>query len=326
MARSYQQYMSQGGAQDRFGLLDLFPALGQWVQGNRDALMAPYRENAQQQAQGLLGAPAASAMQTDAQGLTSGMTTQGSGLMQDPNDYMKQMQYSLGLMGTPGYEQAGLQMQGQALQHQMGQGARDQVQANWQAQQAQMQANRGSLTQNEYLTQSTGMATDAKAILQPLRDSVMLYSNINNVVKDKGFHGMTLTDDTVMTKTLAKLMLPNEAVMEGDIIALQTMEGLDPIIRSLAGKIGTGKALNVTERQQLYDQIQRLGAQNLQEFNQTRQDFEGRAQRAQFDPRDVLRSAPNVNNTDYRQPSGPTADMSTGVLASDANTGGIIDW
>jgi len=302
------------------GIMDIFPALGQWVQGNRDALMAPYAERAQEQAQTLLGAPAANAMQMDESGLVSGVSTPGSGLMQDPNDYMNQMQYALGLMGTPGYESAGLQFQNQAVANQLGNPAREQAQRNFEAQQmqraqlaaqqagvqaAQFQQNQQRQMTQDALSQSRGMARDANAILQPIREGVKLYSNVNDVVRDKGFSGMNLTDDTVMTKTLAKLVLPNEAVMEGDIAALQTMEGLTPAIRAAASKIGMGVPLQAQERTQLYDQIQRLGRQQLGELNQTRQDFEQRAVRANFDPRDVLRTAPTVNTGDYRQAPPP---------------------
>ena len=101
-------------------IIDIFPALGQYVARNRAAMAQTALGNQPDEVQRLLGAGPASTMGTDAGGLTSGISTPGSGLMANPMDFQNQAQFATGLMGLPAYQGAGQQYMGQAMANQMG--------------------------------------------------------------------------------------------------------------------------------------------------------------------------------------------------------------
>ena len=296
-------------------LTDIFPGLGQWMEEQREKVQAPGRARGLTRAETLLGAPAREASaSTDDQGLTTGFDAfAGQGLMEDPNDFYNQMQYGLGLMATPYYGDAGQNFLSQSvsemLQAPRARREAEQAQSNWQAEQQQRtlqhqaqreqaMATRQAAQQVAHANQTGALYKDAQALLAGPRESIMLFDNVQTTVRDKGFSGMNITDDVVLVKSLAKMLLPNEAVMEGDIQALATMEGLPAAIKSLAAKAGAGWELLPFERQQLYDQLYQLGEQKMQQLGQDRADFTERAQRRGMDVRDVLPTAlqPDMEN------------------------------
>jgi hypothetical protein len=292
----------------------LLPGLGDYMQGNRDRRDQISRTQAVQQGNTLLGAPAASAFQQGDDGLITGVSTQGSGLMSNPDDRATQQRYGLGLLGNEYTAGLGQQYLGQINQDFLAQPQRN---ANFQAQQQQQQRDSQLAQEKEqrqlgtaYANQSGALYTDAEARLSGPREAINLLNNVQTTVQGKGFEGMNLTDDTIMVKSLAKLLLPNEAVMEGDISALSTMTGIPAVMKSLAAKIGMGKPLEVHERQQLYDQLFQLGQQRGQEYQQVRSDFDERAQRRNINVKDVLGTAveadlQNYNTSPNQPPPGP---------------------
>lgn len=293
----------------------LIPALGEWMERSRLAAEAPGRAAGQQRAETLMGAPARDVYeQTDAQGLTTGFDSfGGSGLMEDPNDFYNQMQYAQGLMTTPYFEQAGQNMMSQSVDQMLqaprmaaeSKLAQENWQRNYQQQQAQNLAQRQQAAATRAAADNVAMANqsgalydDAEAKLKQPREALRLFDNVQTTVRKKGFSGMNITDDTVMIKTLAKILQPNEAVMEGDVIALATMEGIPAAVKSLAAKAGAGWELLPEERQQLYDQIFQLGEAKMKQVGTDRADFTERAQRRGMNLNDVLGTAftPDMQN------------------------------
>jgi hypothetical protein len=280
----------------------LLPGLGDYMQGNRDRRDQISRRQALTQEEILDGAPAASTMQQGADGLITGVSTPGSGLMQNPNDFNTQRRYGLGLMGNEYTAGLGEDYLRQINAEHIAQPAANllaqQQNRTFEAKRAQDEFDQQQKLIAEerqqgtaYANQSGALYTDAESRLKGPREAINLLNNVQTTVQGKGFDGMNLTDDTIMVKSLAKLLLPNEAVMEGDISALTTMTGIPAVMKSLAAKIGMGKPLEVHERQQLYDQLFQLGQQRGQEYQQVRSDFEERSQRRNFNVKDVLGTA-----------------------------------
>jgi hypothetical protein len=324
-------------AQPKLNLVNMFPALGNWLQQNQYAARAPMR----QQAETLLGAPAAAAVNYtpfDGNYLTSGVSTIGSGLMQAPDDDRNRMNFAQSLMQVPGYEQIGAQY-AQAYQQDML--ARPQRQAEaalalekWAAEQQNNRAIRSEAAQRlaieqqkaareaaeaqrkeamrygpsgmfenvtDYTTVANTLRDDAYQELAPVRESAQLFANVQDTVRRKGFANMSVTDDVVLTKSLAKLLLPKEAVMEGDITALQTMEGLPALVKGFAAKLSMGKKLEPDERRQLYDQLFALGQQRVGELGELRSSYEERAAKRFVRPGDVLSPLLNIDTQDMRE-------------------------
>ncbi len=298
----------------------LIPALGEWMERSRLAAEAPGRQRSLEQAETLMGAPMRPELaQTDDQGLTTQFAGfGGTGLMEDPSDFYNQMQYAQGLMATPYYEQAGANVMSQSmdqmLQAPQQAAAAKQAQSNWLAEQQQRQLQNtaqreqaaATLQQSQSVAranQSGALYKDAQALLKGPRESIKLFDNVQTTVRLKGFSGMNITDDTVMIKSLAKILLPDEAVMEGDISALATMEGIPAAIKSLAAKAGAGWELLPEERQQLYDQLFQLGQAKMKQIAADRGDFTERATRRGMNVNDVLPSAltPDMSNRSGQQ-------------------------
>jgi hypothetical protein len=312
-------------ASNRIGLMDVFPGLGSWVMENRAAIERPFRERGQTQAETLLGAaPREASATTDEMGLTTGFDSfGGTGLMEDPEDFYNQMQYGLGLMATPYYEQAGQTFMSQAvqsmLQRPMEQQRIAKEQERWQAEQEIKRLererelamrtgygeNKPYANQTEYNTAANALQADAVAATDPLRSSLRLYGDVQRVVGSKGLTGMSLIDDTLLVKTLAKVQNPTEAVMEGDVKAIAASDTYDQLLRTLAGKVGLNKELNPYERQMLYDALQNMATQRAGELDQFRGEFTDRAVRRGVDPRDILNPMLGVDSTNYRGPDVP---------------------
>lgn len=325
-------------ASNRIGLMDVFPGLGSWVMENRAAIERPFRERGQQQAETLLGAaPREASATTDELGLTTGFDAYGgAGLMEDPEDFYNQMQYGLGLMATPYYEQAGQSFMQQAvssmLQRPIEQQRIAKEQQRWQAEQDIKRLererelamrtgygeNKPYANQTEYNTAANALQADAVAATDPLRSSLRLYGDVQRVVGTKGLSGMSLIDDTLLIKTLAKVQNPTEAVMEGDVRAIAASDTYDQLLRTLAGKVGLNKELNPYERQMLYDALQNMATQRAGELDQFRGEFADRAVRRGVDPRDILNPMLGVDATNYRGPDQPKPLSTSGMGGGDS--------
>ena len=85
----------------RLSIMDIFPALGNYVARNRAEYAQTALGNQPEQLQQLLGAPPVDYSRTDAGGLTTGMQTMGSGLMADTMNFKNQAQVAGGLMWLP---------------------------------------------------------------------------------------------------------------------------------------------------------------------------------------------------------------------------------
>lgn len=239
---------------------------------------------------------------------------QGTGLMgADPNDPMSFIQAGMGLMQLPGYQQAANTFISQAVanqlgrQHQAAQLAETQRYHDAQLRMKQIEMENSLARRigpysdmSQYMTAAGGLRDDARAELQPYRQAVSLLDTTRNMVNEKGFNGLSTTDDTALIKAYAKLLLPNEAVMTDDVEQIAASDKIDSVFRGFASRINAKMALSPAERAQLVDAIDRLGADKLQEYGQLRRDYEQRALRSMVNPADVLNTAITAEARTYQ--------------------------
>lgn len=238
-----------------------------------------------------------------------------TGLMAaDPNDPMAFIQAGMGLMQLPGYQGAANTFLSQAVSNQLGRGyqaAQLAEQQRYHDAQLNMQGIKlqNDLAQrvgpysdmSQYMTAAGGLRDDARAELQPYRQAVSLLDTTRQMVNDKGFHGLSTTDDTALIKAYAKLLLPNEAVMTDDVEQIASSDKIESVFRGFASRINAKMALSPAERAQLVDAIDRLGQDKLQEYGQLRRDYEQRALRSMVNPADVLNTALTVGARNYEE-------------------------
>jgi len=286
------------------------------AQGGLDARAQVMQENAPA-AQGLMGY---NTMQTGADGLTTGMA---SGLMaEDQNDPRTFMQLGTGLMGIPGYQQAGQQVMGQAVANQLGragEAAKLAEQRRYHDAQIEMQRQAAELVKrqmqgpykdmSQYATASGGLRDDARAELAPFRQQMSLYNTVQDLVAEKGFVGMSITDDELFIKSYAKMLLPNEAVMTDDIQRIAMTDKVDSVVRGLAAKVGYGTQLTGAEREQLWASMYRTAESAAPRYEQLRSDYTERAMRMYINPSDVLNTAITMDQRRFDTP-GQTSQVS----------------
>jgi hypothetical protein len=285
------------------GLTDMFPSLGAWIQGNREKVNAPLRERSTNRALGLLGEPGN--LNDDFERNLYEEETSPTGLMADPESFYSQMKYGLGLMAIPGYESAGQDFASQAMQSQLGLKQARQEQANWQVNQDRLksetdeaklraEATEKRLDKSAYQIQTGAIYKDYVKAAEPYRTAADLMTNVDTLVQQKGISGMSLIDDIQLVKSYAKMLLPKEAVMEGDISALTRVDiTKNPelgVIRTYAAKLLGTTPLTDAERIDLYDAMHRNSANSYQNYAKLRETFEQKAVRGEYNPDDVRRA------------------------------------
>lgn len=289
------------------------------AQGRMDAQSQLIQQNAPQ-VQGLMGY---NTMQTGADGLTTGMS---SGIMgMDQNDPATFLKMGTGLMSIPGYQQAGQQVMGQAVANQLGragEAAKLAEQRRYHDAQIQMQMQAAEQARagmvgpykdmGQYTTAAGGLRDDARAELAPFRQQMSLYNTVQDLVGEKGFHGMSIADDELFIKSYAKMLLPNEAVMTDDIQRISQSDKLDSFTRGLANKVGIGQKLSKDEREALWSSMYRTAESAAPRYEQLRSDYVDRATRMYLNPADVLNTAITMDSRRFDSPaSGAVTDQST---------------
>ncbi len=279
--------------------------------GQLSAQSAHQQQMAEQygpQAQALMGTPAAGPPD-----MYGNQPQAATGLMANPDDPMSFIQAGMGLMALPGYQQAANTFISQAVgnqlgrQHQAAQLAETQRYHNAQLRMKQIEMENSLARRvgpysdmSQYMTAAGGLRDDARAELQPYRQAVSLLGTTRNMVNEKGFNGLSTTDDTALIKAYAKLLLPNEAVMTDDVEQIAASDKVDSVFRGFASRINAKMALSPAERAQLVDAIDRLGRDKLEEYGQLRRDYEEMALRNAVNPADVLRTAITVDARNYQ--------------------------
>jgi len=203
---------------------------------------------------------------------TQGLMTKGAGYLgsiQDPTQLAQAKLYG-GLMSVPGYEQIGAQgLSG--IQAQQGLMAR---------QAATKQPMVGQFKDmNEYLKARRELRKEWTPQLAPSRESIRKYNQATDIVtKRKGFAKMTGADDTVMIKAFASMILPGEAVMEGDIATIVNQSGLPGTLQSYLQAFKGEGQLGLVQRQEIYDAMtglaQRAYGENIDIRAQMQPDIE----------------------------------------------------
>jgi hypothetical protein len=301
----------------RLGIADLIPGLGAWVQETRQNIQRPFLEQAEQRALGLLGTEGTSFEDFGRMGGPAqdyDQVQEATGLMADPTDFYNQMRYATGLMATPFYQQAGQQFAGQFIANQLGLPQRLQEQRNWQAEYQQRQdnwqadqqrraaeaaRNLGVDQEQRIFERANTLRDDYTKAAEPYRQALETYSNVQAIFANRGPESMTTTDDTALIKAYAKILLPNEAVMQDDVAAIAASDDISSVFRGFASRINAKMPLEPDERRELYQAITELSGNQLKGYNQLRADYRARAERATVLPADVMRSQMQIDQANY---------------------------
>jgi hypothetical protein len=295
------------------GLAELFPFFADLASQNQLGRDRAGRAQGVQAAETLLGAPAASAFQTDQQGLTSGVATGGSGLMgAGPRDYGAQQRYGLGLLADPYTAAAGQQFLSQVNSDFLAQPGRDRLFKESQRisglNEAQRQTEnklkadalvrqkaqyRGSNNQfdtpAQYQQAAQAMVNSYRTDTGDLRASNLLARNVQNtIIKRGGYQNMTIVDQTLATKTLVKSMFPTEAVMSDDMKSLENREGIPGFIKSAIISLGSDIKLKPEQMLPILEALQSSAQQNGEQLASVRQTYLERAEGAGIKAGDVV--------------------------------------
>jgi len=304
--------MIQGLGKTSFNILDFFPGLQSSIMDRRYDMQQRLMERGQDRVMGLLGEEA-TPFEDINESTQFADVSEGAGLLANPESFANQMKFSLGLMATPGYGGYGQQFASQALQHQLGmplemmkqqqQAQMDAIKQQREAQLHQMKVEKHAqdVTQANFGRADT-LRDDAMKELQPYRESVEIFDGVQNTINARGgFNNMTKADDIQLMKGYAKMLLPREAVMSDDLNVIAQTDSLDSVVRGLMNKVNMGVALTAPERRQIYDSLYGLGQQRVQNYQQTRQDYEDRSARMGLNPADVLRTGMAVDMQNMSQ-------------------------
>lgn len=275
------------------------------------------------QAQDIIGMPAAGPPDM------YGNQPQGpTGLMAaDPNDPMSFISAGAGLMQLPGYGQFANTFLSQAISNQLGRPMQQaqldetrrmnnarlqQSMYQWQMEQAAKQAQRGGLDFKQQQEVTNALADDARAAVQPYRQSIELYNTVNDVIGARGgYTNMQVSDDELLMKSYAKMLLPNEAVMTDDINRIARSGSLNDIVKGMANKISLGIALLPEERDNLWRSMNTLMKSKLPQYEEERRYFQQRALDARLDPSMILRNAIAMDARTFERPGFSSKSEST---------------
>jgi hypothetical protein len=298
-----------------FNITDIFPGLGDWVQGTRDARNQASRGQAVNQANVLLGAPAASTFQQGPDGLITGVSTQGSGLMQDPRDLGNQQRYGLGLMGNEFTDQAGQSYLSQINADFLGQPERDR---NFNQQQAQFNIVNAKAAQDKQIAAQAVIdkrRIDDQALTNTYRDDfnkaaapfatgVDIYQDFQSMAKARGaVSNWTLVDDVATIKNAAKLILPKEAVIGDDASLLAATSQLTPALQAMVSDaLGMQKPLTDDQRRDLAQTIQERGGASLQRLESLEGDYRKSAAQNQLLDNQIISSRALADTNRYTKP------------------------
>ena len=218
----------------------------------------------------------------------------GSGLlggegMMDPTNRAK---FAVGLMGLPGMQNEGAGMLGQQMSTQ------DQTAAamqRWMIEQQMKQQRRVGPYESEQQYQSTvnPISTAYEKAIAPQREVLSRLNQTAQTIQERGgFDKLTGADDMVMLRNFIKMTVPNEAVMSDDQRAATLAANGYPGQAAAFLQLLKGKgSLDAQGRATLFQTMQSLGQSALPQYQDIRQQYEGRAQRGSIDPRDFMRPA-----------------------------------
>ena len=208
-----------------------------------------------------------------------GLMTKGAGLL---GGEVTPAEFYGGLMTTPGYQATGAQgLQNIAAQ----QG----LMARQLAKQKPMIGQFKDMP--DYLKARRELRKEWQPQLAPSRESIRKFNQATDIItKRKGFVDMTGADDTVLIKAFASMILPGEAVMEGDIATIVNQSGLPGTLQSYLQAFKGEGQLGLTQRQEIYDAMTGLAERANRENIDIRAQMEPDISMGQIDPRGLFRS------------------------------------
>jgi hypothetical protein len=307
----------------------LLPGLGDYMQGNRDRRDQISRRQALTQEEILDGAPAASTMQQGADGLITGVSTPGSGLMQNPNDFNTQRRYGLGLMGNE--YTAGL---GEDYLRQINAEHIAQPAAQMLAQESlrRFNINQGKEALDKQLAEqkvledrrladqasTKAFRNDFDAKAKPYRKSVEMFESFQTMAQNRGsVENWSLIDDVASIKTYAKMVLGDEAVMNDDQQVIAVSSQLSQGVRTMINQaFGAGTALTPNQRRQLAQSIAERAGGALQNLQQEERNYQGYADTAGLLRDEIVGQRQKTDTTRYAKP--PVRDAAPNFTEDEA--------
>ena len=226
--------------------------------------------------------------------LAPGLMTKGTGYIGtiDPQrspEKLAQAELFGGLMSVPGSEQIGAQgMQGMFGRE--GLMARQQAAADI-AESAKEPTYGQFKNYDQYLKARQSLRKEWNPQLAPSRESIRKYNQATDIVtKRKGYAKMTGADDTVLIKGFASMILPGEAVMEGDIATIVNQAGLPGTLQSYLQAFKGEGQLGTLQRQEIYNAMTGLAERANKENLDIRAQMQPDIIAGQFDQRGLFRS------------------------------------
>lgn len=238
------------------------------VKGMVGARQTPYEMSDEELFPGEAQETAAPGLMTKGTGLIGGETT--------PAEFYG------GLLSTPGYQSIGAQglmnMSNQAAQMQRDQATKQPMYGQFK-------------DYDQYLKARQSLRKEWTPQLAPSRESIRKFNQATDIVsKKKGFVDMTGADDTVLIKAFASMILPGEAVMEGDIATIVNQSGLPGTIQSYLQAFKGAGQLGKEQRQEIYAAMTGLAQRANQENVDIRMQMQPDIQAGQFDQRGLFRA------------------------------------
>lgn len=154
---------------------------------------------------------------------------------------------------------------------------------------------------NEFLKAKDNIRNRANTQLAPHRESLRKYNQATNIINQRGgFDKLGGADDTLLIKAFASMMLPGEAVMEGDIGAIINQDGIPGWLKSFVQKVQGEGQLAPPERAKIYRTMTDLAEQANKEYGDVRGLFDVDIQQGGFNPKAIF--TPRIPYNPYAIP------------------------
>lgn len=237
----------------------------------------------------------------------------GSGLLggEGMMDPVNRARFATGLMGLPGMQSHGVSLLGQTfgqeMQNQQFMQRQNLDNARWMQEQLLKQQQRVGPFKDEAQYQTTLnpiMSAYEKAV-SPYRTVLERLNKTGEMIAERGgVQNMTGADDMTMIRDFIKMTVPNEAVMSDDQRAAQlAANGYPGLASSFLNMLKGEGSLDTEGRATLFQTMQTIGRSALPQYQQVRDMFLNRAQRASLDPRDFMRPEMGMPTTPIQPPT-----------------------
>ncbi len=173
----------------------------------------------------------------------------------------------------------------------------------------------------DHLDASRNLRNNVDQYIKPSKIRLAKYNSVTKLANNReGFENFKGADDTVLFKAFASMILPGEAVMEGDIQAIVNQAGLPGRVQSYIQVFKGEGTLDPKERKFIYRTMTDLASSAAEENQSVRNQFENDVDVGGFDPQSIF-GKEQVMNDPYpisfgeKSPSEPTATPDIDAIA-----------